>query len=87
MTILTSRKVFLACLSLGNEEEMGGLVGIGSPLGSTLQIQNTKIHVFITTFRARRLCLIFPTAKCLFPGGGAQITLYPSGTAYWLKAH
>ena len=30
--MLTSRKVFLAdlaCLSLGQEEEMGGLVGIG----------------------------------------------------------
>ena len=28
VTMLTSRKVFLACLSLGQEEEMGGLVGI-----------------------------------------------------------
>ena len=29
MTMLTLRKVVLACLSLGKEEEMGGLVGIG----------------------------------------------------------
>ena len=29
MTMLTSRKVYLACLSLGQQEEMGGLVGIG----------------------------------------------------------
>ena len=29
VTMLTSRKVFLACLSSGQEEEMGGLVGIG----------------------------------------------------------
>ena len=29
MTMLTSRKVFLASLSLGQEEEMGRLVGIG----------------------------------------------------------
>ena len=29
VTMLTSRKVVLACLSLGKEEEMGGLVGIG----------------------------------------------------------
>ena len=27
--MLTSRKVYLACLSLGQEEEVGGLVGIG----------------------------------------------------------
>ena len=70
-----------------------GWLTLGSPLGSTLHIQTTKIHVFITTFRASRLCLILTTAKCLVPGGGAQITLYPSGTAYWLlikgsvKAH
>jgi len=47
-TMLTSRKVYLACSTLGQEEEMGGL---GSALGSTLHIKNTKIHVFITTFR------------------------------------
>ena len=28
VTMLTSRKVYLACLTLGKEEEMGGLVGI-----------------------------------------------------------
>ena len=28
MPLLTSRKVYLACLTLGKEEEMGGLVGI-----------------------------------------------------------
>ena len=91
VTMLTSRKVFLACLSLGQKEEMGGLVGIGFSI--RINPTHTKIHVFITTFRASRLCLILTTAKCLVPGGGAQITLYPLGTAYWLlikgsvKAH
>ena len=35
---------------------MGGLVGIG--FSFRINPTNTKIHVFITTFRAKRLCLI-----------------------------
>ena len=56
VTMLTSWKVYLACLSLGQEEEMGGLVGIGFSI--RINPSHTKIHVFITTFRASRLCLI-----------------------------
>ena len=56
VTMLTSWKVYLACLSLGQEEEMGGLVGIGFSI--RINPTHTTIHVFITTLRASRLCLI-----------------------------
>ena len=56
VTMLTSRKVLVASLSLGQEGEMGGLVGIGFSI--RINPTHTKIHVFITTFRASRLCLI-----------------------------
>ena len=56
VTMLKSWKVYLACLSLGQEEEMGGLVGIGFSI--RINPTHTTIHVFITTFRASRLCLI-----------------------------
>ena len=39
MTMPTSRKAYLTCLSLGQEEEMGGLVGIG------FSIRINPIHV------------------------------------------
>ena len=101
--MLTSRKGYLACVSFGQEKEMGVLVGIGFSI--RINPAHTKIHVFITSFGAIRLCLVhkigawkkkffLTTAKCLVPGGGAQITLYRSRkTAYWLlikgsvKAH
>ena len=56
VTMLTSWKVYSACLSLRQKEEMGGLVGIGFCF--RINTTHTKIHVFITTFRASRLCLI-----------------------------
>ena len=49
-------EVYLACLSLGQEKEIGGLVGIGFSI--RINPTHTKIYVFITTFRASRLCLI-----------------------------
>ena len=58
MTMLTSRKVYLACLTLGKEEEMGGLVGIRLSIRfnpTHTHTKFTKIQVFITTFRASRL--------------------------------
>ena len=42
--------------TLGKEEEMGGLVGIGFSI--RINPTHTTINVFITTFRASRLCLI-----------------------------
>ena len=70
-----------------------GWLALGSALGSTLHIQQ-YIHVFTTTFRASRLCLIHkigaenksfssPPLNVWPPGGGEQITLYRSRTAYW----
>ena len=56
VTMLTSWKVYLACLTLGQGEEMGGLAGIGFSI--RINPTHTTIHVFITTFRASRLCLI-----------------------------
>ena len=47
VTMLTSWKVYLACLSLARARGGDGWVGT-----------HIKIHVFITPFRASRLCLI-----------------------------
>ena len=67
VTMLTSWKVYSACLSLGQEEEMGGLVGIGFSI--RINPTHTKIHVFITTFRASRRCSIHKI--------GALIKVFP----------
>ena len=52
VTMITSWKVYLACLSLGQEEEMVGLVGIGFSI--RINPTHTKIHVFITSLLAPR---------------------------------
>ena len=68
-----------------------GWLALGSPLGSTPHIQkfmSLSQHLELADFAwsiklAHEDKFFLTNAKCLVPGGGAQITLYRSRTAYW----